>query len=493
MTEQLPYILGVDIGTSSTKTIAVLRSGKVIADSREAYPTHQPQPGRSEQDAHQLYEAILKTIRSVTAQLGYAPAAVSFSSAMHSFMAVDAAGKPLTPLIIWSDNRSESYAVALRNTPQGQAIFRQTGTPVHPMSPLCKLMWLKNQEPAIFNAAHKFIGIKEYVIYQLCEAYITDYAIASATGLFDIRQKVWSAEALALADITEDRLPVAVPSAQILPPVHTALLAANGLATSTVFVAGASDGCLAQLGSGAINPGEAAITIGTSGAIRTVTTHPQADETGRLFTYVLEDRYVSGGAINNGGVAVQWLAGILTPGAFSAAAFTEDAFTVPPGCEGLLCLPYLQGERAPVWDSRASGSFANVHQHHTAAHFKRALIEGISFSLYSIVEALLTTAGPVKQVSVSGGFTASEQWIQLLADIFQLPMLLEKENDASALGAALLGWHALKEIDMWAYNPPPGTKVFEPGKAHYETYMRNYKAFGMLYHQMKQIEAVLRG
>ncbi|UYQ92928.1 gluconokinase [Chitinophaga horti] len=492
MSAQAPYILGVDIGTSSTKTIAVLHSGKVIAESRQAYPSQNPQPGRSEQNAPQLYEAAMQTVRDVIKQLGYPPAAVSFSAAMHSLMAVDASGTPLTPLIIWSDNRSEAYAADLRDTREGKAIFRETGTPVHPMSPLSKLMWMKQEAPAVFETAHKFIGIKEYILFQLCGVYITDYAIASATGLFNIREKKWSQTALKHAGVTADRLPEIVPSTHILPPVHAALLEANGLSTQTIFVAGASDGCLAQLGSGAVNPGEAAITIGTSGAIRTVTGNPQADETGRLFTYVLEDRYVAGGAINNGGVAVQWLGNLLTPGKFSAPQFTEDAFRVAPGCEGLLCLPYLQGERAPVWDSRASGTFANVRQHHTPAHFQRALIEGISFSLYSIVEALFTVTGPIKQVSVSGGFTASEQWIQLLADVFQLPMLLEKENDASALGAALLGWHALKELDMWSYSPPPGTKVFNPDGQHHQLYMRNYRAFGMLYAQMKEIGRVLR-
>ncbi|WP_308199556.1 FGGY-family carbohydrate kinase [Chitinophaga sedimenti] len=249
-----------------------------------------------------------------------------------------------------------------------------------------------------------FIGIKEFILHRLCGEYLTDYAIASATGLFDIRQKTWSDAALKLAGISADRLPKAVPSSYILPPLRKEVLSDLGLSPYTVFVAGASDGCLAQLGSGAINPGEAAITIGTSGAIRTVTADPRPDETGRLFTYVLEDRYVAGGAINNGGVAVQWLGKVLSPGAFDAAAFTADAFTVAPGSDGLLCLPYFQGERAPVWDSKASGAFANVRQHHTPAHFRRALIEGISFSLYSILEAL----GPIKQISVSGGFTASE-------------------------------------------------------------------------------------
>lgn len=491
MIEQAPYILGVDIGTSSTKTIAVLRNGKVIAESKQAYPTQQPQPGHSEQDPEQIFGAVMQTIRATVAAAGYPPIAVSFSSAMHSFMAVDETGQAITPLIIWSDNRSEPYAAALKNTPQGQAIFRQTGTPVHPMSPLCKLLWMKAEAPGLFAGAARFIGIKEYIFYRLCGEYITDYAIASATGLFDIREKIWSKEALLLAGITEKQLPVAVPSTHILPPVKAEWLLPNGLTAQTIFVAGASDGCLAQLGSGAVNPGEAAITIGTSGAIRTVTTHAATDETGRLFTYVMEDRYVSGGAINNGGVALQWLGGILTPAHFDAAAFTADAFSIAPGSDGLVCLPYFQGERAPVWDSRASGAYVNIHQHHTDRHFKRALIEGISFSLYSIVEALLTTTGPIRQISVSGGFTASEEWIQLLADIFQLPMLLEKENDASALGAALVGWHALKEIDMWQYMPPEGTKVFQPSREHEAVYKRNYKAFGMLYGRIREVADIL--
>ncbi|WP_282456852.1 FGGY family carbohydrate kinase [Chitinophaga sedimenti] len=153
MSDQASYILGVDIGTSSTKTIAVLRNGKVVTESRQSYPTHNPQPGQSEQDAIQLCEAVLQTIRDAVQQMGYAPTAVSFSSAMHSFMAVDADGRPLTPLIIWSDNRAEAAAISLRDTPEGKAIFRQTGTPIHPMSPLCKLMWMREHATTVFESA----------------------------------------------------------------------------------------------------------------------------------------------------------------------------------------------------------------------------------------------------------------------------------------------------------------------------------------------------
>jgi gluconokinase len=157
----------------------------------------------------------------------------------------------------------------------------------------------------------------------------------------------------------------------------------------------------------------------------------------------------------------------------------------------LLCLPYLLGERAPVWDSQARGAFVGIQQQHGSPHFQRALIEGVCFGLYSVGEALENVVTPIKEVTVSGGFTASPLWIQLLADIFQKPMILHQDEDASALGAALLGWHALEKIDAWKFDPAAAARVFEPGGEHLAVYQRNYKAYSLLYHQLKEVMEIL--
>ncbi|MGX5818236.1 gluconokinase [Chitinophaga lutea] len=483
----------MDIGTGSAKAVAVSPAGQITASHRQSYPTQHPQPGRSEQDPEAIISAIISTVRQTVQEMGEPPAAIAFSCAMHSLLAVDEDGEPLTPLMTWSDGRAEAYAAALKDTPEGHGIYAATGTPIHPMSPFCKIQWLRDHEPEIFAKAACFIGIKELFLFRCFHEFVTDHSIASATGMFDIRALDWYAPALKVAGITEERLPIPVESTRLLIGMDPAMAEALGVPAGTLILTGSSDGALAQLGSGAVEPGHAALTIGTSGAIRMMTKQPAADPERRLFSYALTpDHYVCGGAINNGGGALQWFSKAFLPWS-DYNAFVNTAFTAPPGADGLLCLPYLLGERAPVWDSRARAAFVGIAQHHGSAHFQRALIEGVCYGLYSVAEALAATVTPVREVTVSGGFTASTHWIQLLADIFQKPMLLHQEEDASALGAAMLGWHALEKADAWTFNAMAAARVFEPEGEHHATYMRNYKAYQLLYHQLKEVTALLQG
>lgn len=475
------YLIGVDIGTSSTKVIAVRYDGKVMAHHQQDYPTQQPQPGYSEQDPDEIMKAVKGGIRSVAMLLKQDPVAVSFSCAMHSIMAVDKDHQALTPLIIWADNRSQSVADRITS----KTLFPQTGVPVHPMSPLCKIIWWREEAPATFTAAAKFIGIKEYIFFHFFGRYITDHSIASATGLFNIHQLDWNAESLELAGITPALLPEAVPCETIINGLLPAMAEEMGLAVSTKFIAGGSDGCLAQLGSNALDAGHATLTIGTSGAVRMAVNKPVIDAEGRLFTYVLTPgHFINGGASNNGGVLIQWFQQAFDK-KMSVDAALQQALAVPAGAEGLLCLPYLHGERAPVWDGHTKGAFIGVQPQHNTWHFMRAMLEGMAYGLLSITEALEETAGDVHKISVSGGFTASAEWVQLMADIFQRPMHLQQEGDASAMGAILLGFQALNITPAFAEVLPE--KVFTPDPAFAETYRKVYTVYKKLYGALKEI------
>lgn len=483
MSDHTAYIIGVDIGTSSTKSIVQGMDGKIQAVFQQAYVTSHPQPGYSEQVPGVILEAVMTGIREAATRMGYAPAAVSFSSAMHSIMAIGADGEELTPLIIWADNRSESNALALRDTPEGQLIYRQTGTPVHAMSPLCKIMWLREQEPVVFAATAMLPGIKEYIFHHFFGSWLTDHSVASATGLFDIHTLSWNDMALKVAGITAAQLPRPVPANHMVKGLLPSIAETLGIPANTPFMIGGSDGCLAQLGSGALDPGHATLTIGTSGAVRMAGTRPLTDAAGRLFTYLLtDDIYITGGASNNGGVVLQWLVRDFLQQPLSALnGLVEAALVTDPG--KLLCLPYLLGERAPVWNSHASAAFIGIQPQHTPAHFTRAVLEGVCFALLSIKEALAETAGPVQKISVSGGFTNSPGWIQLLADIFGQEMHLQQESDASALGAILL---AARELGWPEREEQQAQTVFTPDASRFEGYRRKYGMFRKLYQQIEE-------
>lgn len=466
--------------------IALLPDGSVQAVHQQGYMTRYPQPGYSEQNPEDILQAVEQGIRQVALQMGASPAAVSFSSAMHSVMAVDARHQPLTPLIIWADNRSEDIAGALQPTEQGKALYRQTGVPLHPMSPLCKIAWLRRSEAAIFEKAAWFIGIKEYVLHRFFGRYVVDHSIASAMGMFDIRERQWSKEALMVAGVTPAQLPEPVPAHYTLQGLPAGVAERLGILPGTPFVMGASDGCLAQLGSGALSPGHATLTIATSGAMRMTVPEPVNDTKQRLFNYILDSKhYVTGGPVNNGGVALQWFVKdfLQRKGADDLNSAIREALLLPPGAEGVICLPYLLGERAPVWDPHARGAFIGIQPQHTAMHFMRAMLEGVAFGLLSIAEALRETAGPIGKISVSGGFTHSPEWIQLMADIFQQPMHLGQEHDASAIGAAIMGYEALG----LAYTNPEAMpeEVFTPRQEGREAYQEHYRLYRRLYERLK--------
>lgn len=486
----MEYVIGVDIGTSSAKVIAVLQDGSVKAHHQQEYPIEQPEPGYSEQDPARILQAVKNGIRSVATLMKHSPVAVSFSTAMHSVMAVDGKGEALTPLIIWADNRSQAVVDRLQQTPLARTLQQQTGVPVHPMTPLCKILWWKEEAPEVFSNAAKFIGIKEYIFFHFFGRYITDHSTASATGLFNIHEERWNPLSLETAGISEEQLPVAVHSYTVIKGLRPEVAGETGIPDTTPFVAGASDGCLAQLGSNALDAGHATLTIGTSGAVRMAVDRPVVDEQGRLFTYILTPGvYITGGAINNGGVVLQWylhsFMQVITEKPLQVDAELQQALNTPAGSEGLICLPYLHGERAPVWDGHAKGAFIGVQPQHTTWHFLRSMLEGMAYGLLGITEALEQTAGPVTRISVSGGFAASPQWIQLMADVFQRPMYLQPESNASAMGAVLLGFRALGIETKFTANA--AEKVFQPDPAFAAVYKKACTVHAKLYSALKDL------
>jgi len=482
----MQYVLGVDIGTGSVKAVAVDLQGKAFADNQLFYPYNAPKPGYHEQDPEQLWNAFKDCIRGLVDKVGTSPQAIGLSSAMHSLIPVDRDCNPLAPMITWADNRAAEIAGRLRATPEGIAIYKATGTPLHAMSPLCKIIWMQENTPALFNRTYKFISIKEYIWHKLFGEFVVDWSGASCTGLFDIARRVWHPPALYAAGITTAALSEAVAT-----NYKRAYLTGTGLdflSPGTPFIIGASDGCLANLGSMADRPGVAAITIGTSGAVRVASNQPLPNEQAMTFSYILDDKtYICGGPINNGGIALQWwLKNIHSnPTANDYANLFTKAATVVPGSEGLIFLPYLTGERAPIWDSESCGNFFGIKLQHTQAHFSRAVIEGICFALKDVLDAVQQNAIPIVQINISGGFTRSELWVQTLADITGKKLAIVQSEDASAVGAA---WLALKGVDAnWDY-PSDGDAVFyEPIAGTAAMYADRFDFYKKLYRSLKEL------
>jgi gluconokinase len=473
------YIIGIDIGTSSTKAVALDQNGKVLITSQVPYPTFNSSPGVSEQDPQTVWDAFVKCIHRITSTLTVAPAGVALSSAMHSVICVGADGNALSPLITWADNRASDVAVGLRNSANGSKLYQETGTPIHAMSPLCKLVWLRESQPELFKATAKFISIKEYIWHKLFGLYEVDYSIASATGLFNIKDCIWHNDALDFAGISTENLSALVNTSfirqRVLPQVADLL----NIATTLPVIIGGSDGCLANAGSFATEPGIAALTIGTSGAIRVAGTSPVLNATSMPFNYRLDERtFISGGPINNGGVALRWYAEKFLQKTLATQHDYDELLkpldTVSAGCDGLVFLPYLLGERAPIWNSETCGVFFGITAQHAQPHFTKAVVEGIVFSLYQIAVTLEEGGLNIREVHVSGGFVRSKAWVQLLANVFGKRICLLNVDDASAIGAALIAMKALNISNSIEESAKRGMIVFEPDMHEHAIYHEKY-------------------
>jgi len=492
----MKYILGIDIGTTNTKAVAFDLHGKPVAQANSTYPFISEQQGYHELDPQVLFVAVTEVMRAVLEITASEElAGVSFSSAMHGLIAVDEKGHPLTNMITWADLRSSEYAMRLKFTDPGHRIYERTGTPIHPMSPLCKLMWLREQQPEIFARAHKFISIKEYVFFHFFGEFIIDHSVASSTGLFDIYDLHWNADALHTAGIDETRLSKLVKTNHVLRGLASNYAEMFGIDADTPFVTGASDGCLAHIGSNALDEGDVSLTIGTSGAVRMMIDKPAFDLQQRIFNYVLtEKHYICGGALNNGGNVMQWFAKIFLNKNFSSAdefeEFISEACAIPAGSDGLIFLPYIYGERAPVWDAEARGIFFGVSASHTRGHFMRAIMEGISFALYELLATMEETVGPIKNIYASGGFIRSKKWITLLTDVLGKRISVTHAEDSSAAGAAMLGMTALGMItdihELKTFFPVK--EIFEPDAGDREAYVSNYAVYSNLYSKFKELK-----
>jgi gluconokinase len=492
----MKYILGIDIGTTNTKAVAFDLQGKPVAQANSTYPFISTKQGYHELDPQVLFVAVtevMKAVLEITASEELA--GIAFSSAMHGLIAVDDKGHPLTNMITWADLRSTEYAMRLKFSELGHKLYERTGTPVHPMAPLCKLLWLREHETEIFTRAHKFISIKEYVFFHFFGEFVVDHSVASSTGLFDIYDLEWNADALHTTGIDENRLSKLVKTTHVMRGLAPNYATMFGIDANTPFVIGASDGCLAHIGSNAFEAGDVSLTIGTSGAVRMMIDKPAFDPKQRIFNYVLtEKQYLSGGALNNGGNVMQWFAKNFLKKNFSSAdefeEFIAEACAIPAGSDGLVFLPYIYGERAPVWDAEARGIFFGVSAAHTRAHFMRAIMEGISFALYELLSTMEETVSPINNIYASGGFIRSKKWITLLADVLGKNISVTHAEDSSAAGAAMLGMMALGiTSDIHQMKTFFSVKeVFKPDVKDREVYMSNYAVYSNLYSKFKELK-----
>lgn len=475
------FVIGLDLGTTSVKAVMFTRAGKVKAETEQLIKTSYSTDGYAEQDPDVIVSSAVFALKNVLDETGANAEnvlGIGFSSAMHSLICTDKDGRAVSKALIWADGRSRQQAMELMRS-DGSAFYERTGTPIHPMSPLTKLIWMKKTGYPPYQKAEYLMSIKEYIIYQWFNERVTDYAMAAATGMMDGRTLTWDNEILERAGITESQVGKPVPPDYQLGQLNRIIASYLKLPPNIPFIIGSADGQLANLGSSGLDENCLTISAGTSGAVRKWTNHFTVSSGHEVFCYAFTpDYYITGGPTNNGGVAIEWLKKTLNyHGTYEELIM--EAETVGPGADGLLFLPYINGERAPIWNQEARGSLIGLSISHGIPQYARAVLEGITLNLYQIYLSLGTAGEEAEVIYVNGGLSRSALWVQILSNIFNKPVQRTESHHSAAWGAAWLVLTSSGEKDSLKQikeNIPLGERT-EPDKEQHEEYMKVYKRY----------------
>jgi xylulokinase len=437
-------LLGIDLGAGGVKISAVSPDGRLLGEASQPLETSIPQFGWAEQDPESWWQAL-------TAALPRAMAAaklrsdgvmgIGVSGGAHIPVLLDAADRVIRPAILWSDQRSAAEAAELHER-AGETIIATSLNRVNPTWTLAMLLWLQRHEPDAVRRARKLMLSKDYLRFRLTGTWETDYSDVIGALMADDRTRSWSPELARLIDWPMETLPPVVEPADRVGGVTPAAAAALGLEPGTPVVCGSNDTTVEFFGVGATRPGMAAIKLATAGVLFLATQGPVVKPPISCYPHIMPGMYYLATGTNSCASAHRWLRDrmFLAPGADGSAAFAEMdrlAGTVPPGSEGLLFHPYLQGERAPYWDPLLRADFIGLTMRHGQAHFARALYEGIAFSIRDLLETAKGFGLAFGTTRLIGGGARSTTWRQIMADVTGLEIEKPENGDAS-YGAALL-------------------------------------------------------
>ncbi|XHX78318.1 MAG: xylulokinase [Stenomitos frigidus ULC029] len=433
-------LLGIDLGTGSVKALLLAIDGTVMAEASHAYSVQTPQPGWTETDPAEWWQAVAIAVRTVMQHQGDGlpddrVQAIGLSGQMHGVVLTDTKGEPLRPAILWADTRSNGVLDRYRTL--APHLHKQLANPITTGMAGATLLWLQAQEPALYKMARWALQPKDWLRFRLTGTVVTEPSDASGTLLYDLLADDWAIDVLDALPLRTDWLPAIVPSTSIAGSLTLEAAAQLGLQSGLPVVAGAADTAAAMLGAGVLEPGIIQLTVGSGAQIVTPRSQPIADPQAgtHLYRAALPHQWYTLAAIQNAGLALEWVRRLLD---LSWQQVYVDAFTVAPGCEGLTFLPYFTGERTPHLDPSARGAWVGLGLHHTRSHLMRSALEGVAFALKQGLDAIMATGMNASQLRLAGGGTVEPEWRQLLADVLQLPLFSVSITAASARGAAML-------------------------------------------------------
>lgn len=498
MTKQ--YLLGIDIGTSACKVALFAKDGKVEAAASEGYPVYYPHPGWAEQNPDEWWEAVCNAIWTVLSSSGISPediAGIGIDGQSWSAIAIDEEGKVLTNTPIWMDTRAQDICDRVNEKVGGEKIFELCGNMLQPSYTTAKILWYKENLPEVYKKTYKILQSNSFIGYRLTDAITQDVSMGYGLHCFNMRTGKWDTEMCEALGIPASFLPELVPCHQIIGTVTAKAAEQTGLKEGTPVAAGGLDAACGTLGAGVIHPGETQEQGGQAGGMSICIDEYAADPRLILGYHVVPDQWLlQGGTVGGGGV-MRWLEHefgdyerlvAADKGKTSLHQYNEEAEQVNPGSDGLVFLPYMAGERSPIWDPNAKGVFYGLDFSKTKGHMIRSCMEGVAYSLKHNLDIAEKAGAHVKELLAVGGSANSALWMQIKSDITGKSLAVPFSDTATTLGSAILagvGVGMYENFEDAVSQTVQITRRYEPDHTNDQVYEKNYETYLALYENLK--------
>jgi xylulokinase len=495
--------LGIDVGTSGTRSLAIDEKGAIRATATAEYPIYHPKPGWSEQDPDHWWAASVETVRKLVKQAKLKPAdvkGIGLSGQMHGSVFLDSKNRVVRKALLWNDQRTFRECSEIEERAGGrEQLIAMVSNPALTGFTAPKILWLRNHEPQRYDQVRKVLLPKDYIRFRLTGEYATEVSDASGTLMLDVANRCWSRELLSRLSIDPALLPTCCESEEISGRLTAKVAAELGLAEGTPVVGGGGDQAAGAVGNGIVATGVISATLGTSGVVFAYADEVRTDPKGRLHTFchAVRGKWHVMGVVLSAGGSLQWFRNELGQAEIALAKkrkvdpyelLTAEAAKAPPGCEGLYFLPYLTGERTPHADPHARAAWIGLTPRHGRPHLIRSLMEGATYAMRDSLELIKELGVPVGQIRVSGGGARSQFWRQLQADVYGHEVVTINAAEGPAYGVALLaavGAGAFKDIAEACSRTIKVVSRTRPNKKSQAAYDRAYPLFGKLYHSLK--------
>lgn len=499
----MAVFLGIDIGTSGTKTLAVREDGEILASANMEYPLYSPRPGWSEQEPEDWWAASAKTTKAVLKKAGIKAEDVSgigLSGQMHGSVFLDKKGAVIRKALLWNDQRTTAECEEIEKRAGGRKkLIQMVANPALTGFTAPKILWLRNNEPKNFDRTAQVLLPKDYVRFRMTGEFATEVSDASGTLLLDVVKRQWSKKLLSKLDLSQDLLPKVYESEDVTGVLTDEAAKGMGLKAGIPVVGGGGDQAASAIGNGIVRKGIVSATMGTSGVVFAHSDEVQVDPEGRLHTFchAVRGKWHVMGCVLSAGGSLQWFRNQLCQQEIAAAKrkkvdpyelITEQAAAAPAGAEGLFFLPYLTGERTPYADPFARAAWVGLSLRHGKGHMARAVMEGATWAMKDSIEIAKQMDIPIKEIRLSGGGARSEFWRQMQADIYGQQVVTINAEEGPAYGVALLaaaGTGAYKDVvEACKATISVVTKTKPVAKAK-KVYARNYPQYQALYQSLK--------